>query len=109
MGKIAMVCVVTVAAASVLATEAQAQAPVSVPTHQTRTFGTLKIIGCLFGVGSFIAGNTVLIAKIRKANGIVKFAKGLWHAKSAEQRAKLVYNTFGTLSGATALIAACTP
>jgi hypothetical protein len=62
-------------------------------------FGTLRIVGCVFAVGTFVAGNIVLVTKIKKAKGIVKFAKGLWHAKNAEQRAKLVYQTLGTLSG----------
>ena len=39
----------------------------------------------------------------------MRFAKRLWKAKNAEQRARLVYQTFGTLGGVTGLVAACTP
>jgi hypothetical protein len=107
MGKLVLVCAITVLALAAVVGEAQAQTPA--PTHQTRVFGALKIVGCVFAVGTFIAGNVVLVAKIRRAGGIVRFAKRLWHAKNAEQRAKVVYNTLGTLSGATALVAACSP
>jgi hypothetical protein len=39
----------------------------------------------------------------------VKFAKGLWKAKSAEQRAVLVGKMFGTLTGTGGVSEACTP
>jgi hypothetical protein len=107
MRTLVLACVIAVVALTVVVGQAGAQAPA--PTHQPRVFGALKILGCVFGVGTFIAGNVVLVAKIRKAGGIVKFAKRLWHAKNAEQRAHIVYNTLGSLSGVTALVAACSP
>jgi hypothetical protein len=78
-------------------------------THTIRAFGFYKIVGCVLGVATFIAGDTILVLKIKKAGGVVKFAKRLWKARSSEERAKLVYQTLGTLSGVTGFVAACTP
>ena len=115
MGKLALVCVLAVVVMSTV-TAASAHARTLTPepapppsTHTLRTVGFLKVVGCALGVATFVAGNTLLVMKIKKVGGVVKFAKRLWKAKHAEQRAKLVYQTFGTLSGVTGLIAACTP
>jgi hypothetical protein len=110
MGKLVLICVIAFLAASTVATaRAEAQAPAPSPRHSTRAFGAFKIIGCVLGVGTFVAGNTALVLKVRRIGGIVKFAKLLWHAKSAEKRAEVVAKAFGTLSGVGGLIAACTP
>jgi hypothetical protein len=90
------------------AASAQTPAP-SPPPHSIRAFGLFKIVGCVFALGGFIAGNTALILKVKRLGGIVKFAKRLWHAKSAEKRAQVVFAAFGTLSGTAGLIASCTP
>lgn len=110
-----MICVLVVVATSTIATpSAHAQTLTRVPTpppstHTIRAFGFLKIVGCVLGVATFVAGNTVLVLKVKKAGGIVKFARRLWKAKTTEQRAKLVYQTLGTLSGVTGFVAACMP
>jgi hypothetical protein len=108
MGKLVLFCVVATLAASAAA-PAQANASVPPPATQARAFGTFKIIGCVLGVGAFIAGNTALVLKVKRVGGIVKFAKRLWYAKSAEKRAEVIAKAFGSLSGVGGLIAACTP
>ena len=91
-------CVIAALAASAAA-PAQANASVPPPAKQARAFGTLKIIGCVLGVATFVAGNTALVLKVKRVGGIVKFAKRLWHAKSAEKRAEVIAKAFGSLSG----------
>ena len=107
MGKLVLICVIAVllAASTIATAQAEAHAPAPSPTHQTRAFGAFKIIGCVLGVGAFIAGDTALVLKVKRIGGIVKFAKMLWHAKSAEKRAEVVAKAFGTLSGVGGLIA----
>jgi hypothetical protein len=98
--------------AATASAHAQTLTPVPPPppsTHTIRAFGFYKIVGCVLGVATFIAGDTILVLKIKKAGGVVKFAKRLWKARSSEERAKLVYQTLGTLSGVTGFVAACTP
>jgi hypothetical protein len=85
------------------------------PTKQERmqaraaSFGFVKALICVGSVGAFVAGNTVLVLKIKKAGGVVKFARALWKAKSAEQRTVLIGKLFGTLTGGGGVIEACTP
>src|SRR4051794_9102921 len=108
MGKLMLFCVIVALAASA-PPAAHANMPAPTPAKQARLFGTFKVIGCVLGVGTFIAGNTVLVLKVKRLGGILKFAKKLWHAKSAEQRAEVIAKVFGSVSGVGALIAACTP
>ena len=87
---------------------ASAQAPPPPPANHTiRVFGAFKIISCVFAVSAFVAGNAALIFKARRLGGIVKVAKRLWKARSNEKRAELIFAAFGTLSGATGVIATC--
>jgi hypothetical protein len=115
MRRLTLIGVLVVVATSTVATasaQAQTLTPVPAPppsTHTIRAFGFFKIVGCVLGVATFVAGNTVLVLKIKKVGGILKFAKRLWQARNAEQRVKLVYQTLGTLSGVTGFVAACTP
>lgn len=66
--------------------------------------GTAKCIGA---VGAFVAGNALVISKIRKAGGVVKVAKILLGAGSSEARLKAALAVFGDITGVTGVVESC--
>lgn len=78
-------------------------------TYQRTGWGFWRIFGCVTTVAGFIAGNALVILKVKKAGGILKFAKKIWKAGSAEQKLKVIIATIGYVSGSGALVKACKP
>lgn len=113
MGKLRLVLILAgvLTAMTVAAPMAQAQTtpPTPTPTYERAAFGFWKAWDCLLGAAAFFAGNTYLVLKVRRYGGIVKFAKRLWKARSAEERAKVIVKALGYVAGAGALVRACTP
>ncbi len=68
-----------------------------------------KGFDCVLGVAGFAVGNSIIVLRIKKAGGVIKFAKRLWKAQSAEQRLKVVLSVIGYVAGTGAMVRACTP
>lgn len=66
-----------------------------------------KMVKCAGAIGTFIAGNVILISKIRKAGGLRKVAKLLRKKGSAEKKAKAFLAIVGEVGGINAVIKAC--
>jgi hypothetical protein len=67
----------------------------------------IALAKCVAAVGAFIAGNALIIVKVRKAGGVVKVAKKLLQAGSSEERLKAALAIFGDIAGVTALVENC--
>ena len=67
----------------------------------------IALAKCVAAIGAFIAGNTLIIVKVRKAGGVIKVAKRLLEAGSSEERLKAALAIFGDISGVTALVENC--
>lgn len=100
---------VATTAVVVPAAQAQASAASTTPTYERQAIGFWKAWDCLIAASAFVAGNTYLVLKIKRFGGIVKFAKSLWKAKSAEERAKAIFKVIGYVAGTGAVVKACTP
>lgn len=72
-------------------------------------FSFWKVFDCVLAVSAFVVGNSILVLKVKKAGGVLKFAKALWRAKNAEQRLKVVASVIGYATGTGAMVRACTP
>jgi hypothetical protein len=62
---------------------------------------------CVGAIGAFIAGNALVIVKVRKAGGVIKVAKTLLQAGSAEARLKAAIAIFGDITGLAGLVENC--
>jgi hypothetical protein len=67
----------------------------------------ITLAKCVAAIGAFIAGNTLIIVKVRKAGGVIKVAKKLLQAGSSEERLTAALAIFGDISGVTALVENC--
>lgn len=76
---------------------------------QRQSFGFWKVFDCVLAVAALVVGNSILIVKVKKAGGVVKFAKRVWQAKDAEQRLKVIGSVIGYVVGTGAAVKACTP
>ncbi|MDP8909661.1 MAG: hypothetical protein M3N47_11230 [Chloroflexota bacterium] len=96
---------------TVAAPMAQAQTPTprTTATYERSAWKFWKAWDCLLGAAAFVVGNSVLVLRVRKAGGIVKFAKRLWKARDAEQRLKVIGSVIGYVTGSGVLVRACTP
>jgi 3-oxoacyl-ACP reductase-like protein len=56
-----------------------------------------------------VVGNSLLVLRVKKAGGVLKFAKRLWHSRTTEQRLKVVASVIGYVAGTGAMVRACTP
>jgi hypothetical protein len=72
-------------------------------------FSFWKVFDCVFAVSGFVVGNSILVLKVKKAGGVLKFARALWKAKNAEQRLKVVASVIGYATGTGAMVRSCTP
>lgn len=99
---------VAMCAVAVPAAQAKSSAPAT-PTYERQAYSFWKAFECAMAVGLFIAGNTYLVLKVKRLGGVLKYAKSLWKAKSAEERAKLIGKVFAYVAGTGALIKVCTP
>lgn len=113
MGKLRFVLILAgvFSAMTVAAPMAQAQTPPPAPnpTYERAAFGFWKAWDCLIGAATLVVGNSILVLKVKKAGGLVKFAKRLWKARDAEQRLKVIGSVLGYVAGTGALVKACTP
>jgi hypothetical protein len=66
-----------------------------------------KVAQCGAAVGTFIAGNMLLIYKIKKIGGVTRAAKLLVNAENAEQRWKAAALLFGEVTGLGAIVSSC--
>lgn len=66
-----------------------------------------RIAACIGAVGTFVAGNGLLISKAAKFGGVVKGAKLIAQAGNREERLKLAVAIFGNVSGVAGLAKAC--
>jgi hypothetical protein len=67
----------------------------------------IALAKCVGAIGAFVAGNTLILVKIRKAGGVVKVAKMLLQAGSSEERLKAAVTIFGDISGLAGLVEGC--
>jgi hypothetical protein len=70
-------------------------------------FDPIGAARCVAAVGVFVAGNALVVVKVRKAGGVIKVAKKLLSAGSAEERLKVALTFFGDLSGVVGVVEAC--
>jgi hypothetical protein len=98
--------------------EKQQQLPASPPApapsqrvSQKRLLGFSfwKVFDCVLAVSGFVVGNSILVLRVKKAGGVLKFAKRLWKSRTTEQRLKVVASVIGYVAGTGAMVRACTP
>lgn len=78
------------------------------PSARSGGWGTAwKIVKCTASIGTFIAGNLLLVTKVRKLGGVVKVAKKLVAAKNKEARLNAAIAFFGDVSGVGAVVSQC--
>jgi len=70
-------------------------------------FDPISAAKCVAAVGAFVAGNALVVLKVRRAGGVIKVAKELLAANSAEKRLKAALAIFGDISGVTGVVEAC--
>lgn len=101
--------VLVVAVVSMMLTPGTAEAMPT--TSQTapiaRASSVWSVLRCGAAVGAFIAGNGLLISKVRKVGGLWKVAKKLWRAKGAQRKWEVAVGLFGYVSGIGALVEGC--
>lgn len=66
-----------------------------------------RVAKCTAAVGGFIAGNALLVLKVRKLGGVAAVARRLVAAGSAEARWKAAAAFFGDVTGLGGVVAAC--
>jgi hypothetical protein len=113
---VALALVMTVLAAPVQAAQADSRSVAAAPAPAPLTpeesaelsgFDPLRAAQCVGAVGAFVAGNALVVVKIRRAGGVVKVAKSLLEAGSAEKRLKVALTFFGDITGVTGVVEAC--
>ena len=62
---------------------------------------------CGTAVGAFVAGNTVAIAKLRKAGGIIKVAKRVLTAEGRIRKMEAVAAVFAEMAGIKTVVDGC--
>lgn len=67
----------------------------------------LGVFKCALAIAGFIAGNAVIISKLRKAGGVWKVAKKLWKAKGGRRKAEIFAGIVGQVTGITAVVEGC--
>ncbi|MFE6056804.1 hypothetical protein ACFQ6N_39215 [Kitasatospora sp. NPDC056446] len=65
------------------------------------------VAGCVAAIGAFVAGNAVLVAKLKKLGGVYKGAKLVIQAGNAEERMKALVAVFGDITGLTTVVSSC--
>jgi hypothetical protein len=70
-------------------------------------FDPIGAAKCVVAVGVFAAGNALIVVKVKKAGGVVKVAKKLLSASSAEERLKVALTFFGDMGGILGLVEGC--
>jgi len=114
---VALVLVTTVLAAPAQAAQANsrtaavastASAPLTPEeSAELSGFDPIGAARCVAAIGAFVAGNALVVVKVRKAGGVVKVAKSLLSAGSAEARLKVALTFFGDITGVTTVVEAC--
>ena len=66
-----------------------------------------KVIKCAAAIAGFVAGNAILITKIRKLGGFVKVAKTIIRAKDTEAALKAIVAGAAVITGTGAVVSAC--
>lgn len=106
----------TVLAAPVQAAQAESRVVAAAPAPAPLTpeesaelsgFDPIRAAKCVGAVGAFVAGNALVVVKVRKAGGVIKVAKALLEAGSAEKRLKAAVVFFGDITGVTGVVEAC--
>jgi hypothetical protein len=90
-----------------VASTAPAVPQTATETSQVNAFDPIGLAKCVGAVGAFVAGNALVVVKVRKAGGVVKVAKKLLEAGSAEERLKVALTFFGDISGVAGVVEAC--
>ncbi|MEU2687348.1 hypothetical protein ABZ654_26420 [Streptomyces hygroscopicus] len=66
-----------------------------------------KITKCVASIGAFIAGNAVLVSKLKKLGGIYKGAKLVVEAGNFQERMKALAGIFGAVTGLGVVASSC--
>lgn len=66
-----------------------------------------KVTKCVAAIGGFVAGNAVLVLKLKKLGGVYKGAKLVVRAGNKEERLKALVSMFGEVTGIGAVATAC--
>lgn len=67
----------------------------------------VKVALCTAAIGAFIAGNAILVLKIRKIGGVARAVQKLIHAANATQRWQAALAIFGNVTGLGGVVSAC--
>ncbi|MFB8239006.1 hypothetical protein ACFC58_20910 [Kitasatospora purpeofusca] len=62
---------------------------------------------CVASIGAFVAGNAVLVAKLRKLGGVAKGARLVIQAGTREEKLKALVAMFGDITGLTTVVSNC--
>jgi len=66
-----------------------------------------EVVKCTAAIGAFVAGNLLLVTKVRKLGGIAKAVNKLRGASNAANRYKAAIALFGEVAGINAVVQEC--